>query len=71
MYWGNPSCFYVKLNKDMVSYSGGIVKINSKPVKYQEGTWFYKREGHYYLAYASICCPEGIGYTMSNSPTGP
>ncbi|MDP4183271.1 MAG: glycoside hydrolase family 43 protein, partial [Bacillota bacterium] len=71
LYWGNPSCYYVKLNKDMISYSGGINKISSKPSDYQEGPWFYKRNGLYYLAYASTCCPEGIGYAMSNSPTGP
>ena len=71
LYWGNPDCYYVKLNEDMISYSGEIVKIDSKPANYQEGPWFYKRNGHYYLAYASTCCPEGIGYAMSNSPTGP
>ena len=27
MYWGNGSLFYVKLNKDMISYSGEIVTI--------------------------------------------
>lgn len=27
MYWGNGSLFYVKLNKDMVSYSGDIVEV--------------------------------------------
>ena len=49
---------------------------------YQEGPWFYKRsltpnpspkgEGSkYYLAFASTCCPEALGYAMSDSPTGP
>ena len=38
---------------------------------YQEGPWFYKRNGHYYLGYASTCCPEALGYAMSDSPTGP
>ena len=71
LYWGNPNLWYVKLNQDMVSYSGGIVKIDSKPENYQEGPWFYKRNGKYYMAYASHCCPEGIGYAMSNGPTGP
>lgn len=71
MYWGNPNCYYVKLNEDMISYSGDIVKLKETPEHYQEGPWFYKRNGHYYLAFASTCCPEGIGYAMSNSPTGP
>lgn len=71
LYWGNPNIWHVKLNKDMVSVSGEIVKAAVKPRNYQEGPWFYKRGGHYYLAYASTCCPEGIGYSMSDSPTGP
>lgn len=71
MYWGNPNCYYVKLNEDMISYSGDIVKLKETPEHYQEGPWFYKRNGLYYLAFASTCCPEGIGYAMSDSPTGP
>lgn len=71
MYWGNSNCYYVKLNEDMISYSGDIVKLKETPEHYQEGPWFYKRNGHYYLAFASTCCPEGIGYAMSDSPTGP
>ena len=70
MYWGNPNLYYVKLNEDMISYSGDIVEMPHIE-DYQEGPWFYKRNGHYYLAFASTCCPEGIGYAMSDSPTGP
>jgi beta-xylosidase len=29
LYWGNGGCYYVKLNKDMISYSGEIVQIPS------------------------------------------
>lgn len=88
MFWGNPHTYYVKLNEDMISTSGEIVKlphIND----YQEGPWVYFRggkwnveggtlneeggriDGHYYLAFASTCCPEGIGYAMSDKITGP
>ncbi len=70
MYWGNPDLYCVKLNEDMISYSGEIMKF-PKIKDYQEGPWFYKHDGHYYLAFASTCCPEGIGYAMSDSPTGP
>jgi arabinoxylan arabinofuranohydrolase len=70
LYWGNPDLWYVKLNKDMVSYSGDVIK-SARPEKYQEGPWAYKRNGHYYMAYASSCCSEGIGYAMSTTPTGP
>lgn len=71
MYWGNPKVYYVKLNEDMISYSGEIIQEHSTPKNYQEGPWVWKRNSNYYLAYASTCCPEGIGYAMSNSPTGP
>lgn len=71
LYWGNPNCWFVKLNKDMISYSGSIGKIEPRLPTYQEGPWFYKRNGLYYLAFASTCCPEGIGYAMSSGPTGP
>jgi arabinoxylan arabinofuranohydrolase len=79
LYWGNPNLYYVKLNEDMISYSGDVVKdtsiarVSGKPdvFHYQEGPWAFKRKGKYYMAYASTCCPEGIGYAMSDSPTGP
>lgn len=70
MYWGNPNLYMVKLNEDMVSYSGDIIKY-PKIEHYQEGPWFYKHGGKYYLAFASTCCPEGLGYAMSDSATGP
>ena len=71
MYWGNPKVYYVKLNADMISYSGEIIQEPTTPKNFQEGPWVWKRNSHYYLAYASTCCPEGIGYAMSKSPTGP
>jgi hypothetical protein len=71
LYWGNPDVYYVKLNEDMISLSGEVVKEPTKPDNYQEGPWIWKRNAHYYMAYASTCCPEGIGYAMSNSPAGP
>ncbi|MGV3766050.1 MAG: glycoside hydrolase family 43 protein [Chitinophagaceae bacterium] len=79
MYWGNPNLWYIKLNEDMISVSGTLVKDSSfakkkgqpDPFHYQEGPWAWKRNGKYYMAYASTCCPEGIGYAMGNSPTGP
>jgi arabinoxylan arabinofuranohydrolase len=70
LYWGHQHLYYVKLNRDMISYSGNIVEL-PRPQTYEEGPWIYKRNNHYYLAFASTCCPEGIGYCMSNSPTGP
>lgn len=70
MYWGNPEIYAVRLNEDMISYSGDIIRL-PKIKDYQEGPWFYKHNGKYYLAFASTCCPEGIGYAMSDNPLGP
>ncbi|MFC6100356.1 glycoside hydrolase family 43 protein [Olivibacter domesticus] len=79
MYWGNPNVWYVKLNEDMISIDGEIIKeasmakIDGKedPFHYQEGPWVWKKASNYYMAYASTCCPEGMGYATSTSPTGP
>jgi len=84
LYWGNPKLYHVKLNEDMISYSGDITseqmtitefgKRDGHPkraTQYEEGPWFYKRNNQYYMAFASTCCPEGIGYSMSKSPMGP
>lgn len=56
----------------------GNKKVQKKPYlpTYQEGPWFYARrneqgEKNYYVAFASTCCPEGIGYAMSKGPLGP
>ena len=71
MYWGNPNTYYVRLGKDMISTEGDIVKLDYHIDHYQEGPWLYERNNHWYLAYASTCCPEGIGYAMGDSPQGP
>ena len=70
MYWGNPHTFWAKLGDDMTSLKSEVTKLPHIP-NYQEGPWFYKRNGHYYLGFASTCCPEALGYAMSDSPTGP
>ena len=81
MYWGNPHTFWAKLGSDMTSLASDVTKLPHIP-NYQEGPWFYKRsltpnpspngEGSkYYLAFASTCCPEALGYAMSDAPTGP
>ncbi len=85
LYWGNPYCYYVKLNEDMISYSGEIVKVPmseasfgkragdvpERPTAYEEGPWLYKRKNMYYLLWAGGPLPEHIGYSTSKSPTGP
>jgi arabinoxylan arabinofuranohydrolase len=79
LYWGNPTLNMVKLNADMISYSGDIVKVpmNATTVNnmYLEGPWFYKRNGLYYLLYSTqnngTAGKEDIRYSTSPGPTGP
>lgn len=84
LYWGNPNCFYVKLNKDMISYEGGIHAVPMTPESfgrregnpkratlYEEDPWLYKRKGAYYLFYAGGPIPEHLAYATSDSPEGP
>jgi hypothetical protein len=72
LYWGNGGLYYVKLNEDMISYSGRVVKVSPKPSSYTEGPWLYKRSGLYYLIYAGMGAGnENIAYATSKSPTGP
>lgn len=37
LYWRNPRAYYVKLNKDMISYTGEIVEVPTTPKNYHEG----------------------------------
>ncbi|MFI6162426.1 family 43 glycosylhydrolase [Micromonospora haikouensis] len=84
LYWGNPNLWYVKLNQDMISYSGSPTKIPlttagfgtrngnaSRPTLYEEGPWVYKRNGLYYNVFAAECCGEFIAYSTAPGPTGP
>ncbi|MET0466637.1 MAG: glycoside hydrolase family 43 protein [Chitinophagaceae bacterium] len=87
LYWGNPDLWYVKLNRDMISYDKavGVVKVpldkegfhyrdkgaDKRPSAYEEGPWLYKRNGLYYLLYAAGGVPEHLAYSTSNRPTGP
>ncbi|WP_424230103.1 glycoside hydrolase family 43 protein [Actinophytocola sp.] len=84
LYWGNPNLWYVRLNADMISYSGGPTQIPlttagygtrvgnaSRPTLYEEGPWVFKRGGLYYNVFAAECCSEFIAYSTAPSPTGP
>ncbi|MEN9352725.1 MAG: hypothetical protein RL318_50 [Fibrobacterota bacterium] len=84
LFWGNPKLYWVKLNADMTSFSGSVNTTNmttaqfgtrsndaARATLYEEGPWFFKRGSLYYMGYASGPLPEPIGYSTSNSPTGP
>jgi arabinoxylan arabinofuranohydrolase len=84
LYWGNPFCYHTKLNEDMISCSGEIVKlpmteeafgkregaVKDRPTMYEEGPWLYKRNNLYYLLWAGGPLSEHIGYSTSKSSTG-
>ncbi|NUO56930.1 MAG: family 43 glycosylhydrolase [Hamadaea sp.] len=84
LYYGNPHLWYVRLNADMISYSGSPTQIPlttagfgtrtgdaNRPTLYEEGPWFYKRNGLYYMVFAAKCCSEFIAYSTAPGPTGP
>ncbi|CAD0091636.1 unnamed protein product [Aureobasidium vineae] len=82
LYFANPGLFYVKLNADMVSYSGSIVQVPTSVATFgsgrepdgttfAEGPWIYKRNNLYYLVYATSCCSENIRYSTGHPITGP
>lgn len=84
LYWGNPYLKYVKLNEDMISYSGEVVTVPlnepgfgkrtgdpKRSSQYEEGPWLYKRKDLYYLLYPAGGVPEHLAYSTSTSPTGP
>jgi hypothetical protein len=84
LYFGRSVPGYVKLNSDMISYSGGVQcpTVNTQtfgpapsaggfPSQYEEGPWIMKHGTTYYLAYAANGIPEDISYSRSTSPTGP
>jgi arabinoxylan arabinofuranohydrolase len=84
LYWGNPHLWFVRLNADMISFSGSPTQIPlttagfgtrtgnaSRPTLFEEGPWVYKRNGLYYNVFAANCCPEFIGYSTAPGPTGP
>ena len=86
LYFGNPKLWYVKLNEDMISYSGSVEQIPmttqsfgtrrggataDRPSSYEEGPWFYRRDDLYYMVYPTGELPEHIAYSTSPAPTGP
>ncbi|KAK4152457.1 glycosyl hydrolase [Chaetomidium leptoderma] len=70
MYWGHSSAYYVKLNKDMLSYSGAMTSTSVQ--NFIEGPWLHKRNSTWYLTYSSFGGGnEDIKYATSTKPTGP
>jgi arabinoxylan arabinofuranohydrolase len=83
LYWGNPKLYYVRLNEDMISYSGeinevplttesfGIRSKDDRATRYEEGPWLYKRKDLYYMVFAAGPISEHIAYATGPTATGP
>jgi arabinoxylan arabinofuranohydrolase len=84
LYFGRSVPGYVKLNTDMISYTGGVQcpTTNTQsfgpapsggdfPTQYEEGPWIMKHGGTYFLGYAANNIPEDIAYSKATAPTGP
>ncbi len=83
LYFGRSVPGYVKLNSDMISYSGSVQcpTVNTQsfgpavgtdfPSQYEEGPWIMKHGTTYYLAYAANGIPEDISYSRATAPGGP
>ncbi len=84
LYFGNPRLWHVTLNDDMTSFTGQVTQIENtpqsfgqrdgdaeRPTLYEEGPWFYERDGQYYMIFAMGPLPERIGYATSPAPLGP
>nr|WP_320060235.1 glycoside hydrolase family 43 protein [uncultured Bacteroides sp.] len=68
--WGNGTCFLAKLKPNMIELDGKIQVINMP--RYVEGPWLSKRNGTYYLTYASFGKgKENIAYATAPSMEGP
>ncbi len=74
--FGNPTCYYVKLNEDMISYSGTVQAFDmnassfgpnsSRASSYGEGPWLYKRNNLYYQSKRSF--PAAAELSKSSGP---
>lgn len=62
----DPECFGPKVMK--MDYQAGKRKMKTG---YEEGPWVFKRNGIYYLVYASGGVPEHMAYSTSSSINGP
>lgn len=75
LFWGNNACYWAKLNEDMISLDGPIHVMDVRDQSifgpdFEEAPWVYKRNGLYYMIYASGL-PESIHYATAPRPEGP
>ncbi len=70
VFWGNGQCYYAKLKDNMVEIDGEVKQINFEGFEFTEAPWVHKRNGKYYLTYATGF-PEKIAYAMADTIEGP
>lgn len=69
MFWGSwGGCRMVKLKDNMIEIDGDVQTVNTS--NFFEAPWIHKRNGIYYLTYASRF-PSVIAFATSNSISGP
>jgi beta-xylosidase len=69
MFWGSwGECRMVKLNNNMIELDSEVQTVNT--TDFFEAPWVHKRNGIYYLTYASGY-PSVIAYATSNNINGP
>jgi len=69
LFWGSwGECRMVKLNEDMIELDSDVQVVNAP--NFFEAPWIHKRNGIYYLTYASGY-PSVIAYSTSTSINGP
>jgi arabinoxylan arabinofuranohydrolase len=75
LFWGNGMCYWAKLNTDMISLASPIQAIDAKDKSvfgpgFTEAPWVYKRNGLYYMHFASGF-PESLHYATTKNMEGP
>ncbi len=50
---------------------GTVYSTEKRTTTYEEGPWFFKRNGKYYMLYPAGGVPEHFAYSISTGPTGP
>lgn len=69
--WGNRECYIARLKDNMVELDGTVHRIHiTDDHPFTEAPWLHKRNGKYYLTYASEW-PEKIAYAISDNIFGP
>jgi beta-xylosidase len=70
LFWGNRYCYYARLKENMIEIDGEIRRIDFPGFVFEEAPWVHKRQGRYYLTYATGF-PEKIAYATADRIEGP